>query len=241
VRISVVVPAFNEERLIDETLRHIQSSLPAFTRRGWKSEIIVCNNNSTDQTGAIAEAAGAKVVFEPVNQIARARNTGANAAGGDWLIFIDADSHPNTDLFDDVAKQIESGDCLAGGCTMKLAGNYPKASLIAGLWNYVSRIFRWVAGSFIFCDAEAFREIGGFSNELFASEEIELSKRLKKLARARRKKVVILHRHPLVTSARKLHLYTAREHLMFMLRTILAGGKTLNSREACHTWYDGRR
>jgi hypothetical protein len=68
-----------------------------------------------------------------------------------------------------------------------------------------------------------------------------LSKRLKKLARVREKRVVILHRHPLITSARKIHLYTPREHAAFMLRTLLAGGKTLTNREACHTWYDGRR
>ncbi|MBC8097785.1 MAG: glycosyltransferase [Akkermansiaceae bacterium] len=241
MRISVVVPAFNEERLIGETLRQIQAAMASFTKRGWETEIIVCNNNSTDRTAEIAEAAGATVVFEPINQIARARNSGAQAATGDWLIFVDADSHPSAELFDDVAMQIESGRCLAGGCTITLQGDYPKARLIAGAWNYVSRLCRWVAGSFIFCEAKAFRDIGGFSHELFASEEIELSKRLKKLARTRGRKIVILHRHPLVTSARKLHLYTAREHLIFLARTVLAGGKTLNSREACHTWYDGRR
>ncbi len=241
MRISVVVPAFNEERLIGETLRRIQAALASFSKRGWETELIVCNNNSIDRTAELAAAAGAKVVFEPVNQIARARNGGANAATGDWLIFVDADSHPSAELFDDVAREIDSGRCVAGGCTMKLDGDYPKARLIAEAWNYVSRIFRWVAGSFIFCEAKAFRQIGGFNEELFASEEIDLSRRLKKLARSQRKKVVILHRHPLVTSARKLHLYTPREHLAFLLRTVLAGGRTLTSREACHTWYDGRR
>jgi hypothetical protein len=109
------------------------------------------------------------------------------------------------------------------------------------LWNYTSRTFRWLAGSFIFCDARAFRKIGGFSNELFASEEIDLSKRLKTLARAERKKIVILHEHPILTSARKIHLYSAREHIFFLMKLVLTGGKVLNSREACHTWYDGRR
>ncbi|HLP75816.1 MAG TPA: glycosyltransferase [Candidatus Paceibacterota bacterium] len=241
MRISVVVPAFNEERLIGETLRRIQAACGAFSRRGWETELIVCNNNSTDRTAEVAGTAGAKVVFEPVNQIARARNSGAKAASGDWLIFVDADSHPGAELFDDVAEQIQSGRCLAGGCTVKLEGDYPKARLIVGAWNCVSRICRWVAGSFIFCETKAFGEIGGFSQELFASEEIDLSKRLKKLARGQGRKIVILHRHPIATSARKLHLYTPLEHLKFLLRTVLAGGKTLNSREACHTWYDGRR
>jgi hypothetical protein len=98
-----------------------------------------------------------------------------------------------------------------------------------------------MAGSFIFCQSQAFREIGGFSKELFASEEIDLSKRLKKLARKRGKKIVILTRHPLLTSARKLHLYSVREHLRVILRMTFSGGRSLTKREACHTWYDGRR
>src|SRR6266545_6169529 len=103
MRVSVVIPAFNEERLIGETLRHVQSSMTAFSRRNWETELIVCNNNSTDRTAEIAQAAGATVVFEPVNQIARARNRGVEGASGDWLIFVDADSHPSTELFDEVA------------------------------------------------------------------------------------------------------------------------------------------
>jgi glycosyltransferase involved in cell wall biosynthesis len=237
----LIVPAFNEERLIGETLRAIHSALSPFARRNWETELIVCDNNSTDRTAEFARTAGAKVVFEPINQIARARNCGAAAASGDWLIFIDADSRPSGELLEDVAAEIVRGRCIAGGSTVKLEGNYPKANLIAGMWNRVSRALRWVAGSFILCEAKAFREVGGFSHELFASEEIDLSKRLKKLARVREKRVVILHRHPLITSARKIHLYTPREHAAFMLRTLLAGGKTLTNREACHTWYDGRR
>ena len=145
------------------------------------------------------------------------------------------------ELFRDVAEQIESGDCLAGGSTVKLDGDYPWANRATGLWNWLSRSLSWVAGSFIFCEAAAFRKIGGFNNELFASEELDLSKRLKPLAKERGKKIIILHRHPLVTSPRKLHLYTAREHLFFLVKTVMSWGRTLNSREQCYTWYDGRR
>lgn len=239
--ISVIVPAFNEERLLGESLRHVREAMTAFARRGWQAELIVCDNNSTDRTAEVARAAGAQVIFEPVNQIGRARNRGASAATGDWLIFIDADTHPSAALFDDVAAQIATGQCLAGGCTIRLEAGYPTGNLITALWNRVSRTFRLMAGSFIFCDAAAFRKLGGFNTDLFASEEIELSKRLKKLARAERKRIVILHRHPILTSARKMHLYSAREHFLFMTKTIFTGGKTLKSAEASHIWYDGRR
>jgi len=81
VKISVIVPAFNEEKLLGASLAGIQAASRAFTRLAWEFELIVCDNNSADQTAAIARAAGATVIFEPFNQIARARNTGASARG----------------------------------------------------------------------------------------------------------------------------------------------------------------
>ena len=140
-----------------------------------------------------------------------------------------------------MARAIQNGDCLAGGSTVKLDGRYPVATLVTEFWNVLSRVMKWGAGSFIFCEAAAFREVGGFSNELYASEEIELFKRLKRLARVRGKRIAILHQHPLLTSARKMHLYTPWEHLRFLAKTVLMGGRTLRSRKACPTWYDGRR
>ena len=98
-----------------------------------------------------------------------------------------------------------------------------------------------MAGSFIYVEAAAFRQTGGFSNELFAAEELELSQRLKKIARATGQKIVILHRHPIKTSARKMKLYSAREMGGFFLRSLFSPRKTLRNREAAFMWYDGRR
>jgi len=241
VKISVVVPAFNEEKLIVETLRSIRTASQSFTETGWLTELVVCDNNSTDRTAELARAEGARVVFEPVNQIGRARNAGAAAATGAWLIFIDADSQPSAALFASVAREIQRGGVIAGGSTVRLDGPYRVAMMITRCWNLLSRLKRWAAGSFIFCEAAAFREIGGFNQELFASEELDLSQRLKRLGRSTGRRFVILHKHPLVTSARKLHLYTPWEHLRFLAKTVLVGGRTLKSREECLTWYDGRR
>jgi len=110
-----------------------------------------------------------------------------------------------------------------------------------GIWNTASRTLKLLAGSFIFCDAAAFRQIDGFSHEFFAAEELDLTKRLKKLARETGRSLVILHRHPLLTSARKLKLYTPREHLRFMFRATINHRRMLTSREEAHLWYDGRR
>ncbi|HKW38046.1 MAG TPA: glycosyltransferase [Burkholderiales bacterium] len=241
MRISIVVPAFNEERLLPAALAGIRAAARAFGARGWAHELIVCDNNSTDRTAEIARAAGATVVFEPVNQIARARNAGAARAGGNWLVFVDADSVPTRALFDDLAAQIEGGRCLAGGSTVRFRTARFTARFFVALWNTLSRICRWGAGSLVFCDLAAFREIGGFSQTLYAAEEIDLFSRLKRLARARGRTIVILHRHPLSTSDRKVRLYSFGEHLAFLLRISLSGGRALRDRDACFPWYDGRR
>ena len=241
MKISIVIPAFNEEKLIASTLERITAAASSFTALGWQVETIVCDNNSTDRTAELARCAGAKVVFEPINQISRARNAGAAAATGDWLIFVDADTHPSAGLFANVAEVIQSGRVLAGGSTVAIAEKYLVPRMAVAGWNLLSRFRKWAAGSFIFCEAAAFREIGGFSTELFISEEIDFSKRLQKLARQRGKRMTILHRHPIVTSVRKMHLYTPREHLRFLSRLFLQRGRPMKSREECAIWYDGRR
>ena len=236
MRVSVVVPAFNEERLLAGSLAAIRAAMSVFG----DAELIVCDNNSSDRTAEIARAAGARVVFEPVNQIARARNAGAAQASGDWLLFVDADSYPTRELFEETKRAIQSG-CVAGGATVALDTADPVIRFWVAAWNSLSRRLRWAAGSFIFCEAAAFRELGGFDQDLYAGEEIYLFKRLKRLARQKRRAIVILHEHPLRTSDRKAHLYTKGEHFRFMLKTLLLGGRNLRSRESCYAWYDGRR
>ncbi len=239
--ISIIVPAFNEETILADSLASIRQAATAFDAAGFGWELIVCDNNSTDRTSEIARQAGAHVVFEPVNQIARARNAGAAVARGQWLVFVDADSHPSPGLFADVAQEIAGGRCLAGGSTVAVDLEHAGARLVIHGWNLTSRLMRWAAGSFIFCETAAFREIGGFSLRFYAAEEIDLFRRLKRLARARGGTIRILSKHPLHTSARKAHLYSPREFLVFQLKTILTAGRTLRSAEGSALWYDGRR
>ncbi len=129
-----------------------------FAEAGWETELIVCDNNSRDRTADLARAAGALVVFEPVNQIARARNRGAEAASGDWLVFIDADSQPSRELFAEVVEAIQAGRCLYGGCTIKLDAAYPFATMVVELWNGISRVGKYAAGALLF-----FAAIGAFA------------------------------------------------------------------------------
>lgn len=91
MKLSVLIPAFNEEKRIGTCIRSVHAALSANARPELQTEIIVADNNSKDATPQIARQEGAHVVFEPVNQISRARNPGARAATGDWLLFLDAD------------------------------------------------------------------------------------------------------------------------------------------------------
>ena len=138
VKVSIVVPAFNEAKLITASLRQINTASRAFHERPWTTELIVCDNNSTDETPDLAQAEGARVVFEPFNQIGRARNCGAAAADGDWLIFVDADSHPSRELFSEVGDQIATNTCLGGGATVRLDERHVVGQTLTHAWNLIA-------------------------------------------------------------------------------------------------------
>ena len=240
LKLSIVVPAFNEERLLGATLDSIKAAAKAFDGP-WSWELIVCDNNSTDRTAEIARAAGAQVVFEPHNKISRARNRGAAAATGEWIVFVDADSTPSLGLFEELREAIDSGRVLAGGSTIAVDSAEWQVHAVLGFWNALSRSLHWAAGAFVYCESAAFRRIGGFSEELYASEELDLSGRLKRLALEQGKEFRILRRHPLLTSNRKMHLYSRRELATAFGRFLLRPRRMLRSAKDCSPWYDGRR
>ncbi len=242
MRVSVVLPAFNEEKLLPAALTAVREAAVAFTARGWEWECVVCDNNSTDGTAAVARAGGATVVFEPVNQIGRARDAGARVATGEWLVFIDADSTPSAGLFAAIAERVASGRALGGGSTVALEPGTPRyARFVCGLWNLWSRLAGWAAGSCVWVEAAAFRAAGGFGTEYYAGEEVFLSRRLKTLARRSGRRFVILADHPLRTSSRKLKLYTLAEAGRFFFRMLFTAGRAAKRPENCEIWYDGRR
>ncbi len=87
LRFSVVIPAFNEEFYLDECLASLadQDFQGAF-------EVIVVDNNSTDQTAALARGAGAVVVFETAPGVCQARQRGTEIARGEIIVSADADT-----------------------------------------------------------------------------------------------------------------------------------------------------
>lgn len=181
------------------------------------------------------------MVFEPVNRIARARNRGSSIATGDWLIFVDADSYPSPALFEGTAQAIKTGQVIGGGARISFPRSLGGGNLMTSVWNMISQTLRWAAGSYIFCEAAAFKAIGGFDPTLFASEEIHFSRRLQAHGRVSGRRFTILRGPRLVTSERKLTLYSRRELFMTFARLAVNLQWAARQQENCGLWYDGRR
>jgi len=241
MHLSIIIPAFNEERLIETCLRSIATSLAANYKSGFGSEVIVVDNNSTDKTADLARQAGARVVFEPINQIGRARNAGAAVATGEWLLFVDADSILNPGLLSEILQLIEEGRCVGCGSTIHMEGLPWWAHWGLKLWTVTSVTFRWAAGALLVCRSDAFREVGGFNEALYAADEITLSRQLRQWGRRRGLEFVILTKFPLATSARKVVLYSPRETFGQILRVLLHPRRSLQDKKQLPIWYDGRR
>lgn len=241
MHLSVIIPAFNEELLITHCLDSISKSMAANQKPGFTYEVIVTDNNSIDKTAELAKQAGAKVVFEPINQIGRARNAGAATATGDWLLFVDADSLLNPAMVTDILQMIETGKYVGCGSVMHMPGLPWWGTAAMQLWTTLSVAFHWASGALVVCRADAFRDVGGFNQELFAADEIDLSQLLKQWGRKRNLKFTILTRHPLVTSSRKVQLYSGREIVGQILSVLFNPKKTLQNKKKLPIWYDGRR
>jgi glycosyltransferase involved in cell wall biosynthesis len=241
VKLSVIIPAYNEEKLLPRCLASVFAALRTSARQDCAAEVIVVDNNSTDRTAELARAAGATVVFEPINQISRARNAGARIAQGDWFLFIDADSclHPAT--LAELLHRITRGHVVGGGCVIALDEAPAVGRLLIELCNLGMRIWVWAAGSFVFCRADAFRDIGGFSTELYAAEEIQFSQDLKRWGKARGLAFAILNTKRHVSSGRKFYLYSWAEILRHLFRGLVFTRSTLRDHKKLDIFYGGRR
>jgi glycosyltransferase involved in cell wall biosynthesis len=230
---SIVIPCFNEQALLPSTLAAVHDAMQAAAPL--RGEIVVADNASTDASAAIARAAGARVVFEPHRQISRARNAGAHAARGRFLIFVDGDTRISGALLRATLGALESGRVCGGGTAVALDLEIGRlARLAVAGWNLMARSVRLACGAYLFCRRDAFVAVGGFPEDVYATEEIWLSRALHRHGRAQGMDFRIL-REPIVTSARKLEWYGARGFGRAALR--LLRPSALRSREACALWY----
>jgi glycosyltransferase involved in cell wall biosynthesis len=232
---SVIIPAYNEEALLPQTLGSLKTYMSKTA--GYVGEIIVVDNESTDRTAEVAASLGARVIHEPHRQIAKARNTGGEHAEGRYLIFLDADTMPTDGLLEATLRALESGDVVGGGTRVDAIEKLSVVMrLVLWCWKMLSVMFHWAAGSYVYCLKEAFDDVNGFDEDYYASEEIWFSKRLKRWGRKHKKKMKILD-IPVRTSMRKVDWHSGLGILWSMVKLGLVPG-SLKSREACKFWYE---
>jgi glycosyltransferase involved in cell wall biosynthesis len=234
-RYSVIIPAYNEAEELPATLASVRQAMALQDMRG---ELVVVDNNSVDDTAAVARGHGAdQVVFEPVNQIARARNAGAAQCSSHYLVFVDADTRICAELLRASLALMESEKFVGGGSVIQFEGKIRAVGRFAiGLWECVSKLTNTAAGSYLFCRNDAFREVGGFDEKLFASEEIRFSRLLRKWGRGKGLGFKVLRSRPAQTSARKLEWYSSLQLLGWMLFVVFFP-LAVRSRKLCGFWY----
>ena len=231
--LSFIVPAFNEETVLGETLR----SLDAAARRvGEPFEVIVVDDASTDDTAAIARTHDATVLCVELHRISAVRNAGARIARGELLVFVDADTLVPADTLTQMLASVQRG-AIGGGARVSLDehGLSRTARALAGFACALLYRLRIAGGCFIFARREAFDAVGGFDERYFASEEIHLARALKKRGRFAMLPAAVM------SSGRKLRLFRGWPLVRQMLRLAWGGLPGLRRREGLEFWYDGRR
>ncbi len=230
--LSFVVPAFNEERELPRALEAIHLAAKASAH---PYEIVVVDDNSTDKTAALAEAAGARVITVSHRQIAAVRNAGARAARGDVLFFVDADTCIKPPHVSGAIAALEGGS-IGGGAHVEILDEVPPwARVFIYLFTKVYFAANLGAGAFLFTSRSGYERCGGFDEQYFAGEEIYFTQALKRLGR------FTLLRTPVTTSGRKLRMYSGRYLLGRSLQIVFGGTKAVRSRDKLDLWYEGKR
>ncbi len=230
--LSFIIPAHNEEFELSSTLAAIRTAASGAAQ---PYEIIVVDDASTDATPEIASRAGAKVI--PINrrQIAAARNAGGRVAQGEYLFFIDADTRIDRAHVSGGIAALEGG-YAGGSARVAMDGFVPVWGRML-LRGFASVYFglNLGAGAFLFTTRRNFDSTGGFDEQYFAGEEVYFSIALKKLGGFK------VLREPVVTSARKMRMYPAKDFLPKFFGVILRGPRGVRSRAKLSLWYDGKR
>ncbi|MGB9877263.1 MAG: glycosyltransferase family 2 protein [bacterium] len=199
--VSVVIPAYNEER-------YIGNVLDSLLRQEFQDfEVIVVDNASEDMTGEIARRFGARVIFEPIRRVGAARQRGCLEAKGEIIAMTDADTILPSNWLSRIVEEFRKDEELVafGGLYTLYSG-----PVLARLWirhfaHLLWILDRWLSngywnipGSNLAFRKDAFLKVGGFREELPIGEDVDLSLRL-----ARVGKVVLDYRFRVATSGRR--------------------------------------
>lgn len=177
--VSFVIPARNEARYVGEALQSV-------ARQDWPLgdlEAVVVDNGSTDGTARVVQEFAAahpglavRLVAEPVRGRGRAKNAGARAARGRWLVFLDADSWASPNLVREVLRHAQDG-FPAGSIRVVADSEDLLDRAFFALLEFGKQLFG-IRAQMFYCRADLFRELEGFDEELEIAEDLEFLRRL---------------------------------------------------------------
>ncbi len=173
-KISVVIPAFDEEESISDTLKSLKSAEDI--------EVIVADGGSRDRTATIAQNSGARLIRTEKGR-ALQMNKGAACAEGDILLFLHADTRLYPGFERDIRKSLADARNIAGSFSLSFGSDRFSLKLIELGANLRSRIFELPYGDQgIFMKSSDFKAAGGFT-EMPVMEDVDLVRRLRKKGR----------------------------------------------------------
>jgi glycosyltransferase involved in cell wall biosynthesis len=201
-RVSIVIPARNEEAYVAAALESVAAQSVAIERL----QAVVVVNGSSDRTVEVVRETAARLpnlhirlVEDPLPGVARAKNLGAMAANGDLLIFLDADSRMAPDLVERILEATASG-APAGSVRIVADDGDALDRGFFRLLEWGKRLFG-IHANMLYCDRVEFERVGGFDEALHQAEDRDL------LVRLQRAKVGVVHiaDSSIATSPRRLH------------------------------------
>jgi len=202
MELSLVVPAYNEAAYLPALLDSVAHAARQAGLDGNGLEVIVADNDSTDETAEIARRRGCVVAPVAKRMIAAVRNGGAALARGRILAFVDADSRIHSDSFIRIREALQSDDVIGGATGVEL----DRRSLGICITMALVRPALCLAGidsGIVFCRSEAFRAVGGYPEQEKVAEDVAFLFALKRYARQRAQRFQILKGVRTLTSARK--------------------------------------
>jgi glycosyltransferase involved in cell wall biosynthesis len=213
--ISVIVPAYNEERYLGETLKSIHRAKEFLLEKdAVATEIIVVDNGSTDSTSDIALSSGASVVKETKHNVAKVRNAGASFAKGKILVFIDADTIVPDELLWRINEVMASPSCFGGAVDTDYRAAKTLVNIYLQLWRILGKVTGMAQGATQFCRREVYASMLGYDEALYMGEDIDFYWRMKQFAKLQNAHVCFIEDMQVVPSTRRFDQWSFRRILI---------------------------
>lgn len=202
-KISVIIPAHNEENFIEGCILAILSAAELISLQ---VEIVVVLNRCTDRTQEIAEKYGAVCLMDESRCIAAVRNKGCFAASGDIVVTCDADSRLHKSSLKNVVNALSRLDIIGGGMRIVFDRRSPGIMLTQLFLDIGEKLTGLPCGAF-WTTKNAFVAVSGFDETLTIAEDVYFAKKLKAYGKKYGKKYILLKGSPLLTSSRKFDYF----------------------------------